>query len=183
MRDPGGSAAAPRPGVWRAAAILATVALGLQLTNHFRAELAGAPVVGSMLQAIYGLAGITLKPRWDATQYELIDWKALAEPGASGQGNLVIESRVRNKGPDAQPYPFIHLRLLDRWEETVGSRVFGPAEYLASPPAESDLMAAGTTTDAELIIVDPGPDAYGFELDVCVDLGEAYDCAADDVFN
>jgi predicted Zn finger-like uncharacterized protein len=169
--------------LWRTAALVATAALILQILHHYRAELAGTPVVGAALRQAYGFAGIELRPRLNVSQYELVDWKALAEPGANGQGNLVIESRVRNKGPGAQPYPYIHLRLLDRFEETVGSRVFAPAEYLPAPPADAAVMAAGFTADAELIIVDPGPDAYGFELDICVDLGKAYDCAADDVFD
>ena len=67
-----------------------------------------------------------------------------------------------------QPYPSVQLSLKDRWEEAVGSRVFAPAEYLAAEPRK--LMAPGETTRAELEIVDPGQDAYGFELDVCIEV-------------
>jgi len=44
------------------------------------------------------------------------------------------------------------------------------------------MMRAGATAEAQLVVVDPGPDAYGFELDVCVQTESALICAADDVF-
>jgi hypothetical protein len=44
-------------------------------------------------------------------------------------------------------------------------------------------MAPGETTRAEMEVVDPGPDAYGFELDVCIEV-EAFlvTCGTDEVF-
>jgi len=44
-------------------------------------------------------------------------------------------------------------------------------------------MAAGETARAEIEVVDPGPDAYGFELDVCIEVeAERLTCRADKVF-
>jgi hypothetical protein len=75
------------------------------------------------------------------------------------------------------------LRLKNRWEDVVGGRTFDPSEYLADAPAPGALMAAGTTTQAKLAVVDPGPDAYGFDLDVCVKTAATkFRCADDDVF-
>jgi hypothetical protein len=77
----------------------------------------------------------------------------------------------------------VHVQLLDRWESAVGSRIFEPQEYLASGARAQRLMSPGATARAELDVVDPGPDAYGFELDVCVKSGpEHLRCTADAIF-
>jgi hypothetical protein len=75
------------------------------------------------------------------------------------------------------------VQLKDRWETAIGSRVFAPHEYLADVPRGDALMPPGHTANAALILIDPGPDAYGFELDVCVEYdAEQLRCAADRVF-
>ena len=61
----------------------------------------------------------------------------------------------------------------------------GIARLLAHNP--SPFTFTGTQTyfigKFELAIVDPGPDAYGFELDVCIPRGSGeLVCAADEVF-
>ena len=44
-------------------------------------------------------------------------------------------------------------------------------------------MTAGESVPADLDVVDPGLDASGFELDVCLDAqGGGVSCAADRVF-
>jgi hypothetical protein len=43
------------------------------------------------------------------------------------------------------------------------------------------MMSIGETTNAQLTVVDPGPDAYGFELDVCIGDDTQLVCAADQV--
>ena len=60
----------------------------------------------------------------------------------------------------------------------LGARDFEPAEYLGRPIAR--LMTPGERADATLDIQDPGKDAEGFEIDVCLrgpDL--TVSCAAD----
>jgi predicted Zn finger-like uncharacterized protein len=171
----------PRAGAWIAASAFAAVALAAQAVHHFRGDLATNESVGPVVQRAYELVGATVVPRWDVEQYEIVDWIASADLSARGAGSLRITARIKNRGPLRQPYPSVHLRLKDRWEEAVGSRVFTPAEYLAAAP--SRLMAPGETTRAELAIVDPGQDAYGFELDVCVEIERReLSCGSDKVF-
>jgi hypothetical protein len=44
-------------------------------------------------------------------------------------------------------------------------------------------MAPGQTAQAELEVVDPGPDAYGFELDVCIEVEtDVLSCGTDEIF-
>ena len=168
---------------WGAAAALALIVLGAQVVNHFRATLAAHPTFGPWAQEAYALVGMTVTPHWDVRQYEILDWVATAEPNTRGVGSLKISARIQNRGPQQQPYPQVQLRLKDRWEKAVGSRLFGPDEYLSRDAPHARLMAAGETARAEIEVVDPGPDAYGFELDVCIEVeAQRLTCRADKVF-
>jgi hypothetical protein len=170
-----------RDGRWSAGVAVALVALALQGMNHYRSELVKQPSVGSLVQSAYAALGINVLPRWDVRQYEILDWVATAEPNTGGVGSLRITARIKNLGPEYQPYPDVNLRLKDRWEAAVGGRVFAPAEYLAAAPRK--LMAPGETARAQLELVDPGPDAYGFDLDVCVEVEtHVLSCRNDKVF-
>jgi predicted Zn finger-like uncharacterized protein len=162
--------------------VAATLALlALQLVNHYRADLVKQPSVGSLVQSAYAALGVVVLPRWDVRQYQILDWVATAEPSSGGIGGLRITARIKNLGPEYQPYPDVNLRLKDRWEAAVGGRVFAPAEYLAATPRK--LMAPGETARAQLELVDPGPDAYGFDLDVCVEIEtHVLSCRNDKVF-
>lgn len=167
---------------WLAAAAGALVTLGVQVVHHYRNTLALAPIVGPRLTTAYAALGAPLAPRWDLAQYQILDWVATAEPNTSGLGTLRISARVHNRGPREQPYPQIHLQLEDRRQSLVGSRIFRPSEYLDTRPRHDSMMAAGETAHAVLEVVDPGPDAYGFELDVCIEIDAVLRCGADQIF-
>jgi len=111
-----------------------------------------------------------------------LDWVATAEADANGRDVLTITARIRNRGPSAQPFPHVHIQLKDRWEDAIGSRIFAPGQYVANHNGNS-LMAAGDTAQAQVTVADPGPDAYGFEIDVCVQRhAQQLLCANDQVF-
>ena len=168
---------------WTVAAALAALALGLQAIHHFRARLAGHPTFGPWVTAAYKKLGVEIAPSWDVHQYEIIDWVATAEPNERGLGSLKITARIQNHGPLRQPYPAVQLRLKDRFESRVGGRMFTPAEYLPRDTPHERLMSPGETARAELEVVDPGPDAYGFELDVCIEVeASLVTCGTDEVF-
>jgi hypothetical protein len=71
-----------------------------------------------------------------------------------------------NAAAQLQPYPLLRVTLADRFGTRVGAREFEPAEYLGKAPAR--MLAPGERVDATLNILDPGKDAEGFEIDVCV---------------
>jgi predicted Zn finger-like uncharacterized protein len=168
---------------WAAAAALALLALGAQAVHHFRADLVSNPTFGQWIARAYATLGSEIAPHWDVSQYRIIDWIATAEPNSRGVGSLKITARIQNRGPLRQPYPAVQLRLKDRWEEAVGSRLFTPAEYLPRDTPRGRLMSPGETARAELEVVDPGPDAYGFELDVCIEVeASLVTCGSDEVF-
>jgi predicted Zn finger-like uncharacterized protein len=161
---------------WTAGAAVLCVTLAAQLTHRFRNELVSVPVVGTVLELGYSVAGIDLVAPVDLDQFDLLDLTALAEPADEEQGWLIIETRVRNKGPKVQPYPHIFVRLLDRWEDTVAGRYFAPSEYTVSTVADYSSMNIGTTVDAQFIIMDPGPSATGFELELCTKIVQGFVC-------
>ncbi|HEY3516836.1 MAG TPA: zinc-ribbon and DUF3426 domain-containing protein [Gammaproteobacteria bacterium] len=173
----------PQSRWWSVAAALALLVLGAQAIHHFRSHLAGHPTFGPWVTAAYAKLGVQVAPNWDVRQYEIIDWVATAEPDARGLGSLKITARIQNHGPLRQPYPAVQLRLKDRYETKVGSRIFTPMEYLPRDTPHERLMSPGETARAEIEVVDPGPDAYGFELDVCIEVeASLVTCGTDEVF-
>jgi predicted Zn finger-like uncharacterized protein len=165
---------------WLVAASIAALILIGQIAHHFKAALASTPVIGTAIVAVYSTFGIELAPRWDVRQYQILESEAATASSATGRGNLTIRSRIQNNSQNTQPLPLVRLKLLDRWQEPLGTRVFEPSEYLAAPHAAT--MAAGVEIQAQLVVVDPGPDAYGYEVDVCVPMQTRYECANDTVF-
>jgi predicted Zn finger-like uncharacterized protein len=168
-----------RTRLWKLGISLASGVLLVQVVNSFSDVIATrVPLV----QSIYAAFGVTLVPRWDLDRYEVLGATAATSPGTSGRGNLIISARIRNRGTLAQPYPHVQLRLLDRWERTVGRRAFTPANYSATSVAPDAMLAPGASVTAELVVVDPGPNAAGFEIDICVDGAVGLRCDGDDVF-
>jgi hypothetical protein len=73
--------------------------------------------------------------------------------------------------------------LQDRFGSEVGMRALEPREYLHAAPGNNDLLGAGQRVDAEIAIVDPGKDAVGFEIDVCLRDPDGLRCANEQARN
>ena len=50
----------------------------------------------------------------------------------------------------------------------MATRDFEPADYLKDPSQATRLIAPGSTAEAELLLADPGTEAVGYRLDVCL---------------
>jgi hypothetical protein len=79
-----------------------------------------------------------------------------------------VRASVTNTAAFAQPFPLIKLSLEDRWGGAVGLRAFRPDEYL--PTASDRMMAPRQRANAEILLVDPGADAVGFQSHPCLPL-------------
>jgi len=171
-------------GGWRLAAALAFVVLALQVVHHFRATLAQTPYAGAWLARAYALAGLPIPEDADPADFAIVDWVAAAQDSADSQPNrLEISTSVRNDSGKAVAYPLLSLQLTDRWEKVIGARVFTPEEYLRAPLSRNARIAPGATLSAQLELVDPGPDAYGFEVDICIPVdSQSMRCKSDAVF-
>jgi hypothetical protein len=161
---------------WAVAAGIMALTLAAQLLHAARSELAALPGIGPAVMAFYGALGREVAPPVALEQYASVDLTAVAEPVTDEHGWLIIETRVQNRGPKVQAYPHILVRILDRWEETIAGRYFAPDEYVITPQGDYSRMNVGTTVDAQFIIVDPGADATGFELEFCARVEGAFVC-------
>jgi predicted Zn finger-like uncharacterized protein len=164
---------------WAAGTAAAALLLVGQLVHHYRSELVTVPAFGPVLSLVYAGLGAEILPAVDLDQYDLLDLTAVAQPSGEDQGWLVIETRVHNSGPNVQPYPYILVRLLDRWEDTIAARYFAPEEYGLTSIRDASRMNIGSTLDAQFIIMDPGPSATGFELELCAKSQNGFECESD----
>jgi len=159
---------APRRGglVWTLGCLVLAMALAAQLIHYFRQELVRHPQIGPALSTVYDRLGLTLAPNWDPRAFVIRQWgDAAASPAA---GRMSVQASITNKAAFAQPFPLLRLELEDRFGAPVATRDFEPAEYLKTPALATRMLGAGASAEADLEIVDPGTDAVGYRLDVCL---------------
>jgi predicted Zn finger-like uncharacterized protein len=153
-----------RTAAWAAGSLGLAIVLAAQVVHHFRLDLLRDARLGPPLRAAYARAGIDLPPAWDLAAFELNQWSA----EAARPGSTVVRASLRNRASFAQPLPILRLEFEDRYGVTVASRDFEPGEYLKDPSQASRLLAAGASSEAELELADPGGEAVGYRLDVCL---------------
>ena len=155
-----------------------TLLLVIQAMHQSREALATYPAFNGTIGPIYRVLGRPLQPAWDIT-----GWRFEATKGSTdaNDSELTIYSRIGNKSDKPLPYPLIGISLTDRFEETIGSRVLDPAEYLATDLDPRKLVRPGNTFNAVISIPSPSGDATGFKLNVCYRLsGGLLRCAIED---
>jgi predicted Zn finger-like uncharacterized protein len=170
----------PRPRSWRwlALASVLLLVLAAQAVHHWRNALAAQPTLNRPLTRLYAKFGVALTPDWDLHAYDVRQLGAVTDP--AGGASILVRISVLNRALHAQPVPALRLTLLDRFGKRVAARDLKPEEYL--PPALAGLgfLAPSQRIDADVHVVDPGPDAASFEVDVCLSgAGGALHCAND----
>jgi predicted Zn finger-like uncharacterized protein len=151
---------------WTLGSLLLAAVLAVQVIHHFRQDLVRHPQLGPPLRAVYERLGFALLPNWDLAAFELRQWGNEAD--AAAQGRMVVRASLTNRAAFAQPHPILRLELEDRFGATVATRDFEPADYLKNPSQASRLIAPGSSSEAELLLADPGAEAVGYRLDVCL---------------
>lgn len=163
---------------YTAGSVLAALLLLTQLLHQQREELATNPTLMEPLRRTYAALGQPLWPAWDLRSYELRTSEAVAD--RSSPGALDILGRIAVVGNDRVGLPLVRVTLRDRFGEPLGSRVFQPAEYLGRNTALREPVSPGTLIPVEISLKDPGRDAQGFDVDVCVMSGrDGVTCRAD----
>jgi predicted Zn finger-like uncharacterized protein len=142
------------PAVWASAAVALALLLVFQVVQ----------TNGEWLSVHAPMQGGDGKPSAVLSTYQLRQWGVTGDPGANG--TLRVRASIMNAAAQLQPYPLLRVTLADRFGTRVGAREFEPAEYLGKAPAR--MLAPGERVDATLNILDPGKDAEGFEIDVCI---------------
>jgi predicted Zn finger-like uncharacterized protein len=151
---------------WMLGAGALTLALALQVVNHYRDALAANPALRGALTSIYSVLGVKLAPHWNIHAYDVRQLGASV--AGSTAGEIVVRASVKNSGSRAQPLPLLRVTLQDRFGNRIAARDVPPGDYLPSPVAPGSLLAAGSRVDATMAFVDPGPQAVGFEIDACL---------------
>ena len=113
-----------KPQDWRMVAGIVALGLLLALQGvHFsRNALARVPAIYDVLAPVYERIGMPLTPAWEVTGWRVE--KTKGSVGSSGEA-LNIYAEVGNVANAAMPYPVIGVSLLDRFEESIGSRTSG----------------------------------------------------------
>jgi predicted Zn finger-like uncharacterized protein len=159
---------------WALGIAFLMLALIAQVVHGQRNALIRKPAIGPLLAQIYSLVGLPFTVPTDLAAYELRQWGAASDTAQPGR--LLLRASIVNRASYAQPYPLLRLSLQDRFGTTVGVGDIEPADYLPGPGVGS-LLEPGQRADAEIRIVDPGKDAVGFEMDVCLPMADAVRCA------
>jgi len=164
---------------WLGAAVFSALLLLAQIVHQnrdwFVAHSHGP--LGKAVRALYGAMGAPLPQPASLSAYELRQWGVTGDPDANG--TLRVRASILNTAAQLQPYPLLRVTLADRFGKKIGARDFEPGEYLGKPTAR--LLAPGERVDATLAILDPGKNAEGFEIDVCLRAADQRVACANDV--
>ena len=153
---------------WLVAAIASALLLIGQILHHNREW----PIA----RALSGMLGSPQPQPANLSAYQLRQWGVTGDPDANG--TLRVRASILNTAAQLQPYPLLRVTLADRFGKKIGTRDFEPSEYLGKPTAR--LLAPGERVDATLRILDPGKNAEGFEIDVCLrGVEQRISCAGD----
>ncbi len=159
---------------WVAGVGVLALLFALQVVHAERNALVQSPTFGPLVAGAYSLVGASVLAPTDLTAYELHQWGAASDPAEADR--LVLRASIVNRATYAQPLPFLRLSLQDRFGATLQLRDIGPADYLPGTGGGS-LLEPGERADALIRIVDPGTEAVGFELDVCLPAAGGVRCA------
>ncbi len=146
--------------------VLLVLLLAVQLMHQSRETLATIPAFSSTISKIYRAIGQPVQPAWNITGWRFEAAKDVTDTETNA-GELVVYSRLGNNSEGPLPYPLIGISLTDRFEETIGSRMLDPAEYLPTDLDPRKLVEPGNTFNAVITIKSASEDATGFKLNVC----------------
>jgi len=158
--------------------VVLLVLLAVQAMHQSREALATIPAFNDTVGEVYRAIGQPVQPAWDIS-----GWRFEATKGSTegDEEELTVYSRIGNESDGPLPYPLIGISLTDRFEETLGSRILDPAEYLSTDLDPTKLVEPGNTFDALITIKSATTEAAGFKLNVCYRLSDAQlRCAIDD---
>jgi predicted Zn finger-like uncharacterized protein len=148
---------------WTVICILAA-ALLTQLIHYNRDALAANASYGATTFAVYDRLDSVLYPEWPLEAYRVRG----SEVVGGRRNALEIQARVDVVGRHAVGLPMIRITLRDRWSNPVAGKVFSPDEYLQMPGEFDGQLSPGTTIPVQIRVLDPGAEAQGYEMDICL---------------
>ncbi len=156
-----------RSGPWGLGALLMLVLLGAQLVHAKRDALATHPGYGQLVRATYGALDLELYPAWPLSAYQITESEAVVAGGTAAAA-LDILGTITVQGADAVGPPLIRVTLRDRWSNALGERLLDAREYASDRRQSETLLQPGSTLPLQISLMDPGAEAIGYELDICI---------------
>jgi predicted Zn finger-like uncharacterized protein len=151
---------------WIVTSLALTAALAIQLLHHNRDVLAAHDRYGGAVRTVYSWLNASLYPEWDLGAYEMRGSEAVS--GESSPGVLDIRGQIAIKGPAAVGTPLLRVVLRDRWANIIATGIFSASEYRADVTDTMDLMQPGSLVPVRVSVADPGAEAQGYELEICL---------------
>ncbi|MGH8307145.1 MAG: DUF3426 domain-containing protein, partial [Gammaproteobacteria bacterium] len=90
-------------------------------------------------------------------------------------GALSITGALQNSASFAQSWPLLRVELTDRYGDPLRARDFTASAYLPANQAAT-WLGADMATHFRIDVVDPGPDAVGFQIQACLDVNGSREC-------
>lgn len=164
------------------------IVLLIQVVHQSRAAWATIPAFNNAVGPIYRALGQPLQPEWNIAGWVFeasrhIDNSVTSDDAAveTEDAPLTIYSRVGNQSDEPLPYPLIGISLKDRFEETIGSHLLTPADYLSEGLDPRKPVQPGASFEAVIEIDTPAASATGFKLTACYrQPDDKLRCAIDD---
>jgi len=167
---------APHSALWQIALAVTLIALLLQIIHYHRDALASNAIVGRPLRTIYTVIGNPIEPAFDLHRYALQQARLTNIEGVS---SLQLQASIVNRASYPQPRPLLRVTLIDRFGTPLGRREFAATDYLLGQAQDDTLISPDRRIDIDLRVEDPGLQAVGFELDVCLYRYQRLHCAND----
>ncbi|MGH8283780.1 MAG: DUF3426 domain-containing protein [Gammaproteobacteria bacterium] len=158
---------------WGIGVVLLALLLGIQVVNANRLALSNSPVLGAPLAAIYSVLGHPLKAYPVSGSWRVSNINVTSDPDTPGA--LSITGALQNSAGYAQSWPLLRVELTDRYGDPLRARDFTAGEYLPVNQAAT-WLGPGLATHFRIDVVDPGPDAVGFQVQACFDLNGSRQC-------
>lgn len=161
---------------WWLGSLLLLLLLAGQWLHLERDTLAAHPAWGPLVRQAYARLGLTLYPAWDLAAYRVLGSEAVA--GRAAPDALEIVARLQVTGAAPAGLPLLRVSIRDRWGNTVGERLVAPADY--APARAGELVAPGSVLPLTVSLRDPGSEAHGYEIDLCLPRrDQGMDCQQD----
>ncbi|GGD00235.1 zinc-ribbon and DUF3426 domain-containing protein [Halopseudomonas salina] len=149
--------------LWVALSLLAMLGLPAQALYYNFSTLAHGEKTRPYLEQFCLLTGCELPARVDISLIRSSN--LMVRPHAEYPRALAIDVIVYNRADFAQPFPVLRMTFNNTRGEEVLSKQFRPDEYLGGELAGVTLMPPQTPVHVALDMLDPGPEAAGYQLD------------------
>ncbi|MGH8398234.1 MAG: DUF3426 domain-containing protein [Gammaproteobacteria bacterium] len=158
---------------WGVGVVVLALLLGIQVVNANRLALSNSPILGVPLTAIYSVMGHSLKANLTSSTWQVSNINVTSDPDTPGA--LSITGALQNSAGFAQSWPLLRVELTDRYGDPLRARDFTASAYLPTNQSAT-WLGAGMATHFRVDVVDPGPDAVGFQVQACIDVKGSREC-------